>query len=188
MSVLTLGIIRVESFFGFKKLGILNSPLHSSIDLQPQYNFSLVLKNGIIDYIGETNIDDLVVNFYNESFNFKPTTRWQLVRTRFNLWKQLPWRKIKGKIILKASVSGSLSVTPSKLPGLFSSVSPSYAEQVSSLHDLMNLFVYAAHDPRVQAIYLGKGYLHVLPVFPVFSANYPITRTGSADLWLCQAG
>ncbi|RYG69004.1 hypothetical protein EON64_03835 [archaeon] len=111
----------------------------------------------------------MVIDFHNEAFSFKPATRWQHFRTRFNFWKQLPWRKIKGKVILKASISGSLSVSSSTLPSLISSATPSLAEHVNSLNDLMKLFVYGAHDPRVLAIYLGKRCLYELP--PMFCSS-----------------
>eukprot|EP01031_Cornospumella_fuschlensis_P042018 gene42018-51298_t len=154
-----VGIFTAQSFFIDKKVRTPGAQHLLSTSIHAQDDFSIVPKKGIIDYIGKTNINDLVVNFHDEAFDFKPANRWQRIWTRFKLWKQLPWRKIKGKIILKATLSGSLSVVPSSSSSFFSSGKPSLEEKVNSLYDLMNIFVYGAHDPRVMAVYLELGRL-----------------------------
>lgn len=63
--------------------------------------------NGIIDYIGRTEGGSS--RWATESFfPFVPANGKLQFKTKFNLWKQAFWKKIKGPIILKAKVGGSL--------------------------------------------------------------------------------
>lgn len=119
---------------------------------------SFVPTNGIItDYIGRTESEqinrvrkDIITHLDGLNTNFiKPTSSQQFL-TRFNLWRQWPWKKIKGKVILKARLSGSLSLEPVSR-GLFSQTDP---EQLSSLADADKMLRFGAHDPRVTSILL----------------------------------
>ena len=107
-----------------------------------------VPSQGIIDYIGRT--DNIESQVSSETYNFLPSTRRQKFATRFNLWKQFPWNKIKGKIIIKAKIGGSFPLEATR-PSLFSTVD---AEEVASVEEIMNLLQYCAHDPRVKGILL----------------------------------
>ena len=114
---------------------------------------------GIIDYLGNTEIEreegaprwstdsGPVYNNNTEAQNFK---------LKFNLWRQFPWKKIKGKVILNVKLGGSLSLESSQPQGFLLSPfrSPSDPIAISSLADFQTLMSFAAHDPRVLAVLL----------------------------------
>ena len=71
------------------------------------------------------------------------------------MWRQYPWKKIKGKIILNIKLGGSLSLESSLTGGgPFSNLGrpPPDALEISSLTDFQTLMSYAAHDPRVTSV------------------------------------
>lgn len=112
---------------------------------------------GLIDYIGNTKkVAEGERWSTNSPLHFQEETKSQKLMTRWNLWRQYPWKKIPGgKFILKARVGGSLPLE-STPPSFFLRGPTSFAdlEQVDSLTDLMRMFEYGAHDPRVQAVVL----------------------------------
>lgn len=137
------------------------SPISSGTSLRSVMTDTSILKtadfvpvNGIIDYIGKTTASTGSVEEPAQLDSplevYKPPSTLDLFWTRFALWRQLPWKKINGKIILTAKVSGDirLEAVPQTL------FSGQDAEVVSSLEDIDNLFRFAAYDPRVQAILL----------------------------------
>lgn len=116
--------------------------------------------NGLIDYIGRT---DGVPLPDTDTVKFVPQTKSQLFSTRFNLWKQFPWKKIKGKAIIKAKLGGAIPLESAPPSGLSAIGSQKDLSEVDSLTQVMNMFQYAAYDPRIKAIFLeiksvGCGY------------------------------
>ena len=113
--------------------------------------------SGIIPYIGKSVFDhNLTATTYP---SFRNATGRELFITKFNLWKQLPWKKIKGKVTLKLKVGGSLDLDPSR--GGFIGGGSRDPELVSSLPELFTLFQFAAYDPRITSILLEIDRLNV---------------------------
>lgn len=83
-------------------------------------------------------------------FKYVPPSKVQLFWTRFALWRQVPWRKIDGKVMLRAKLGGSLSVQDDPT-SLFT---PTEKEAVNTLTDLTNLCLLGAYDPRVHGIFV----------------------------------
>ena len=118
-----------------------------------------VPKKGIVDYIGKDILDPsrfqnpiILEQDYLHLYN--PPTKTQLLQTRFNLWRQLPWKKIRGKVILKIKLGGSLPLEAP--PGsALSFLQPKDYEPINSLSELTTLFNYAAHDPRVTGVFIN---------------------------------
>ncbi|KAJ1430440.1 peptidase family S49-domain-containing protein [Ochromonadaceae sp. CCMP2298] len=112
---------------------------------------------GIIDYIGSTksaNADQ--PRWGTHEIQFKKATAGQLSQTRFNLWRQLPWKKFEGKAVLKIRLGGDLSIESAPSGGLpFSGKKD--LEPVSSLADLSTLLLYGAYDPRVKGVFVELG-------------------------------
>ena len=124
---------------------------------------SVEIKNGVptrglIDYIGKTfeeTYGDTCYNLNIPSTEFTQT-KFELFWTKFNLWRQLPWKKIDGKAVIKIKLEGSLPLEPSPPSGL-SLGSPPNLEAVTSLSELTTLLNYAAYDPRIKGIFVEMG-------------------------------
>jgi ClpP class serine protease len=139
------------------KIRLSSGSLRSSvIDSVPAIAADIVPRNGIIDYIGKTSASDAeAVTGFGDLVDspldvYKPPSSLDLLLTRFALWRQLPWKKISGKIILSAKLGGDIRLASSP-QNFFSTPDP---ESVSSLEDIDNFFKYAAYDPRVHAVLL----------------------------------
>ena len=118
---------------------------------------SAVPSSGLIEYIGSTvPIDSCKPRWSTDEMIFKPPTEDQLFKTRLNLFRQYPWKKIRGKVILKAKISGSLPLEGASGGG-FSFGGSTDLEPVDSLDGLQNMLNYASVDPRVQAILIEIG-------------------------------
>jgi len=137
----------------------------TSVTEDELYREATVPCKGIIDYIGRTSIppsDEEVIDssinsrWSTHALSYKPITRRQLTQTRLNLWRQYPWKKFKGKAVLKIKLRGGLSIesTPgSRLP--FSG--PVDLESIDSLAELSTLLLYGAYDPRIKGIFIELG-------------------------------
>lgn len=117
----------------------------------PEVNDMGVPVKGLIDYRGRTTGP-----IAPESTGFIPPTTSQLWNTKFNLWRQKPWKKIRGKAILKIKLGGSLPLESSE-KGVLSLGSPSNYEIVETLTELSTLFSYATYDPRIKAVFIELG-------------------------------
>lgn len=113
--------------------------------------------NGIIDYIGNTKLlsseDNNTKRWNTHHINYKKQTRKEIFWTKFNLWKQYPWKKFKGEAIIKIKVGGSLSIE-SISANRFPFSGPVDLEPINSLTDFMNLLLYSAYDPRIKGIFM----------------------------------
>ena len=119
---------------------------------------SSVPSSGMIDYIGRTvPVDSAVPRWSTDEMTFKPPTDKELYSTRYKLFIQYPWKKIKGKVVLKAKISGTLPLEAASSGGPFGFGGSSDLEPVDSLQEFQNLLSYASVDPRVQAIVLEIG-------------------------------
>jgi hypothetical protein len=114
---------------------------------------TVVPSRGIIPYIGNTNKGSLVDRWSTHSSAFVPPTPRQQFYTRLNLWRQAPWRKIKGQVILKAKIGGAIELEPAGGGG-FSFGAPPDLEPVNSLTEITTMLEYGAYDPRVKAVVL----------------------------------
>ncbi len=109
---------------------------------------------GMIDYKGNTskvssNSGD---RWHTDDISFVAATDRQNFGTRWALWRQLPWKKFKGKAVLKAKIGGPLPLEPSP-PGFSIGSVPDF-EPVESLQEIITMLNYGAYDPRVKAIVL----------------------------------
>ena len=108
---------------------------------------------GIIDYIGVTKpIDDSKPRWSTPIPVYEEFTKRQLRKTQFNLWKQPFWKKINGRVILRAKIGGTIGLEEASKGFSFGSVPDLLS--VDDLENINNLFMYAAHDPRVKAIFI----------------------------------
>ncbi len=138
-------LISTHSFFQSSKINVKPVPNQSENKIQEitldEYG---VPANGIIDYIGKSapgngwKPDNTLV--------YRPATPRQTFSTKFNLFRQYPWKKIGGKFVLKLKLNGNLPLEAA--PPSFPFGSPTDLEAVESLSDVQNMFVVAAHDPR----------------------------------------
>lgn len=124
-------------------------------------NTQPIITRGIIDYIGNSTSFGPDRWTKGDSIPFVPMTNRELFLTRFNLWKQLPWKKIKGKFVLKAKISGEIPLESA--PGGFRFGEVSDPEEVGSVNAIATMLYYGAQDPRVQALFIefdrvGCGY------------------------------
>ena len=118
---------------------------------------SAVPSNGLTEYIGSTvPTDSSRPRLSTDEMIFKQPTEDQLFKTRLNLFRQYPWKKIRGKVILKAKISGSLPLEGASGGG-FSFGGSTDLEPVDSLEGLQNMLSYASVDPRVQAVLIEIG-------------------------------
>ena len=136
----------------FQKMGFQSSSVGSRMQR------SSVPSSGIIDYIGSTiPRDNSLPRWSTDEIDYQPPTEREIKSTRFNLFRQLPWKKIRGKVVLKAKISGSLPLTSTPSGGLLGFGASAELELVDSLEGLQNLLNYASVDPRVQAVMLEIG-------------------------------
>lgn len=134
-------------------------PIHGIRSSAPQVAsvLSAVPSSGLIEYIGSTvPTDNSKPRWSTDEMVFKPPTEDQLFKTRLNLFRQYPWKKIRGKVILKAKISGSLPLEGASGGG-FSFGGSTDLEPVDSLEGLQNMLSYASVDPRVQAVLIEIG-------------------------------
>lgn len=108
--------------------------------------------NGIIDYIGNTLSETRAgePRWETDYLQFVPPSPQQVQQTRFNLFRQWPWKKISGKVVLKAKVGGSLALESE--PPRFSLGSTPDFEPVDTLEELIRMLTFGAYDPRVKSI------------------------------------
>ena len=138
------------------------APLERSI-----IDYQGVPVRGISDYIGNTSIlTSLPPNLdaIDDKFGFIAPRKGQLLATKFALWRQYPWKKISGKVVLRAKVGGELALEAASPSGLLSSFGrqPEF-DALSSLEELKKMLTFGALDPRVQGVFieldrLGCGY------------------------------
>ena len=95
--------------------------------------------NGIIDYIGNTLSETRAgePRWETDYLQFVPPSPEQVQQTRFNLFRQWPWKKISGKVVLKAKVGGSLALESE--PPRFSLGSTPDFEPVDTLEELIRM-------------------------------------------------
>ena len=126
-----------------------------------------VPKKGIVDYIGKEILDpsrfqNPIISEQSYLNLYNPPTDAQLLQTRFNLWRQLPWKKIRGKVILKIKLGGSLPLESPPASAL-SFLGPKDFEPSNSLSELTTLFNYAAYDPRVTGVFINVRIFFFVP-------------------------
>jgi signal peptide peptidase SppA len=109
---------------------------------------------GFIEYIGKEKSKGVYPQPLQVRDFVEPTDK-QKFGTRFSLWKQYPWKKIKGKVILKLKLAGDLALEPASQGFSFSQQKD--FEPVGSMQELMDMFQYASVDPRIQAVYIELG-------------------------------
>lgn len=128
----------------------------------PVFDASGVPSSGFIPYIGDTSAaNGDGPRWSTDTLSYVPPSKAEIFWTRFNLWRQYPWKKVRGKVVLKAKIGGELPLEPA--PKGFSFGSVPDLEPVESLQDAMNMLNYGAYDPRVKSIILeidrlGAGY------------------------------
>lgn len=132
--------------------------IEAPADLKPS---GPILSRGLIDYIGNSTSFGADRWSKDDSIPFVPMTSRELFNTRFNLWRQLPWKKIKGKFVLKAKVSGEISLESASRG--FSFGGSVDVEEIDSVTAITTMLFYGAQDPRVQALFVefdrvGCGY------------------------------
>jgi len=108
--------------------------------------------SGIIPYKGRSSAPSTQERWVTDKLKFAPPKDQTKFKTSFNLARQWPWKRIDGKILLKAKVGGSFPLEATS-GGLSFGGSPDL-EPVDTLTDVTNLFHYASYDPRVEAILL----------------------------------
>ena len=151
-------VIFLVSSFNFKQsfdLKLTKSTTTPNISVPTIISTSNIPMNGIINYIGNTKLESTDGNRWNiddDILVYKPLNKNQLFQTRFNLWKQLPWKKIRGKVVLKAKIGGELPLISTQ-PGFSFGQVPDFST-VDSLSSINNMFIFGAHDPRILAIFI----------------------------------
>ena len=157
-SILCIVALIETNVFAFRAVpGAHGSPLLGQLQ-QPKTMLTAVPSNGLIDYIGRTvPTDSTVPRWSTDEMTFSAPTDKMIFSTKVNLFRQLPWKKIKGKVILKAKISGTLPLEGSSSGGPFGFGGSPDLEPVDSLQDFQNLLSYASVDPRVEAIVLEIG-------------------------------
>lgn len=157
-SILCIVALIETNAFAFRAVpGAHGSPLLGQLQ-QPKTMLTAVPSNGLIDYIGRTvPTDSTVPRWSTDEMTFSAPTDKMIFSTKVNLFRQLPWKKIKGKVILKAKISGTLPLEGSSSGGPFGFGGSPDLEPVDSLQDFQNLLSYASVDPRVEAIVLEIG-------------------------------
>ena len=148
---------------------------------------------GIIDYIGNTtSASPFDANSAEESraqalarwsslqavegnnlppqLRFQPLTAGETLSNSFAFWRQLPWKKIGGRVVLRCKLGGELPLEKTSRGGLLSSLgsgSGDDASTVPSLEEATQMFMAAAVDQRVVAIFveitpIACGYARLL--------------------------
>ena len=144
------------------------------------------MSNGLQDYIGLTEKAG-EPRWATDRLIFTEQTPSQLWKTRFNLWRQFPWKKINGKTILKLKLNGEFQLDSASS---FSFSSAKDAEYVDSLSGIMKTFTYAALDPRVVGIIvdlsgLTCGYAKLREIRRYMDYY---TQSGKELIGYCSAG
>ena len=157
-SILCIVAVIEPNAFAFRAVpGVYGSSLVGQMQ-QSKAMLSAVPSNGLIDYIGRTvPTDNTVPRWSTDEMIFSAPTDKMIFSTRVNLFRQLPWKKIRGKVILKAKISGTLPLEGASSGGPFGFGGSPDLEPVESLQDFQNLLSYASVDPRVEAIVLEIG-------------------------------
>ena len=157
-SILCIVAVIEPNAFAFRAVpGVHGSSLVGQMQ-QSKAMLSAVPSNGLIDYIGRTvPTDSTVPRWSTDEMIFSAPTDKMIFSTRVNLFRQLPWKKIRGKVILKAKISGTLPLEGASSGGPFGFGGSPDLEPVESLQDFQNLLSYASVDPRVEAIVLEIG-------------------------------
>lgn len=170
--------------------GIVESEeLIQSLSTENDKSSVYIPSRGLIDYLGQTSVKDTYEARRIATMNFLPSTSsWELLKTRFNLWRQLPWKKIDGKVVLKVKIEGDISLEAAVSPTIFSGSSD--LEKVTSVSELCTLFQFAAHDPRIQAILVdisrvSCGFAKLTEIRR--SMNY-FTQSGKLLYGYCNSG
>jgi hypothetical protein len=88
---------------------------------------------------------------------YQPLTWSQKLATRFRFWKQFPWRRINSQVILKIKISGTITLESPARSLFWIPETERQTEELSSLAELQELFLFAANDPRVEGILLEVG-------------------------------
>jgi hypothetical protein len=88
---------------------------------------------------------------------YQPLTWSQKLATRFRFWKQFPWRKISSQVILKIKISGTITLESPARSIFWIPETEKQTEELSSLAEIQELFLFAANDPRVEGILLEIG-------------------------------
>lgn len=109
---------------------------------------------------GSQTIDEIMIaNSSSASvslpFEYISPTSAQKFWTRFALWRQVPWRKIDGKVFVKAKLGGSLTIVDDPV-SLFSIREK---EVISTLSELTQLCLLGAYDPRIQGLLIDVSTL-----------------------------
>jgi hypothetical protein len=141
------------SVFGIKdvKDTVISSVIEEKYVIKKNPELKGIPSNGIIEYIGRTKNDN-EERWANDRIIFVPPTSKEKWLTSFNLFRQFPWKKIKGKTILKVKLRGALQINPSASSNFIGG--PKDFETIDSLADMITLLNYAAHDPRILSIIL----------------------------------
>jgi protease-4 len=152
-AVLLCNIAVACSFSRFGQHASGASSHRSGIDMSTTATETEVPTRGFIDYIGREKSRGVYPQPIQVREFVEPTDS-QKFLTRFQLWRQFPWKKIKGKFILKMKLSGDLALEPAQQGFSFAPKDPL---PVGSMQELMDMFQYASVDPRVQAVYIELG-------------------------------
>lgn len=127
----------------------------------PVLDFQNVPIRGITDYIGNTTLSlsdvaDLMPQ--TTSFGYIPPRTGEALATKFALWRQYPWKKFKGKVVLKAKLGGDLALEAPPQGGFLSGLSRQPdLQSLSSLEQTRQLLQFGAYDPRVAAVFIELG-------------------------------
>lgn len=114
------------------------------------YVSNIIPSRGIVDYIGKTDIPTLSTAKPRSKFGtYEPTTGLKLFLTKFALWRQLPWKKIRGKAVITISIGGDIMLEEPQR-SFFSGGGDENV--IVSLEQADRLLRFAAHDPRIKAV------------------------------------
>ena len=155
-----ISLLRIPSLlFIVSAVESLNFGGFTTVKTEQNIKPTILPSNGIVEYIGNTELDRKPWNprwFTDQGPSFRNLTSREIFLTRFGLWRQLPWKKINGKVILNVKLGGSLSLdSAARRGGLFSiGQAPDDPLVISSLSDFQNMIQLATHDPRVKGILL----------------------------------
>lgn len=87
---------------------------------------------------------------------FKPLTAAEARAIGFKFCYQWPWRKIAGQIVLQVTIAGSLPIDLEQQSYRYPPLDTN-PDEVNTLPDFIKVFMYGAHDPRVEAIVITVG-------------------------------
>jgi len=142
---LSANLYSLEGFFS----SVLLFPNARNLSTSVNEKTTIISSSGLTEYIGLTEKGNQQ-RWAADRLIFVKQTPSQLWKTKFNLWRQYPWKKINGKTILKLKLRGELQID-SAAAG-FSLGSARDFEYVDSLSGVTKLLTYGALDPRVVGI------------------------------------